>query len=100
MWRTTARALRLLGRSAGLLILGAAAASAQQGPIVVDVGPAQPAARDISVDVVLGMFAMAGALLALAALGGVLVAGAVVLYKRHRDATDAPVGPTHTQLKL
>jgi hypothetical protein len=74
-------------------------AAPPQGPIVVDVAPAVAPARDISVDTVLGMFAMTGVLLAFAAVGGLVVAGAVILYKRRRELTDDGA-PTHTRLEL
>ncbi len=70
-----------------------------QGPIVVDLAPAPTPARDISVDTVLGIFAMAGVLLTIAVVGGVIVAGLVIVYKRRRDLTDDGA-PTHTRLKL
>ena len=73
----------------------------QQNPIVVDLGTQPPPARDISIDTVLGIFALAGAFLAAAAIGSVLVAGGMLLYKRRRDASNAELGsPTHTQLGL
>jgi hypothetical protein len=74
-------------------------ATPPNGPIVVDLGQSPAPARDISVDVVLGMFAMAGVLLAVAAVGGVIVAVGVVLYKRRREAIDDGA-PSHTRLKL
>ena len=73
----------------------------QQNPIVVDLGPAPSPARDISIDTVLGIFALAGAFLAAAAVGSVLVAGAMLLYKRRRDASSPEgIDPTHTRLQL
>ena len=73
----------------------------QQNPIVVDLGTQPPPARDISIDTVLGIFALAGAFLAAAAVGSVLVAGGMLLYKRRRDASNPDgMGPTHTQLGL
>ena len=73
----------------------------QQNPIVVDLGTQPPPARDISIDTVLGIFALAGAFLAAAAVGSALVAGGMLLYKRRRDAANPEaMGPTHTQLGL
>jgi hypothetical protein len=73
----------------------------QQNPIVVDLGTQPPPARDISIDTVLGIFALAGAFLVAAAVGSVLVAGGMLLYKRRRDASSAEgIDPTHTQLGL
>jgi predicted phage tail protein len=51
----------------------------QQNPIVVDLGTQPPPARDISIDTVLGIFALAGAFLAAAAVGSALVAGGMLL---------------------
>lgn len=75
----------------------------QQNPVVIDVSQAPGrAARDISIDVVIGIFAMAGTFLAAAAVGSVLVAGAIILLKRWRDNT--PVGeesgPSHIRLGI
>lgn len=72
----------------------------QQDPIVVEVVKQPEPTRDISIDVVLGMFAMAGVLLLAAAVGSAIVAGAIVLYKRRRDATTPPVQHTHTTLRI
>ena len=73
----------------------------QQNPIVVDLGQQPPPARDISIDMVLGIFMLAGAFLAAAAVGSVLVAGGMMLYKRRRDAAGGDsMGPSHTQLGL
>ena len=69
-------------------------------PIVVDVSENAPEpARDISIDVVLGIFATAGWFLLAAAIGSSMVAVAVLLYKRWRDAS-APVPPPHTHTSL
>lgn len=73
----------------------------QQNPIVVDLGTQPPPpARDISIDTVLGIFALAGVFLAAAAVGSALVAGGMLLYKRRRDAANPDLGPSHTQLGL
>lgn len=72
----------------------------QQNPIVVDLGQRPEPARDVSIDAVLGTFALAGAFLLAAAVGSVLVAGAMFLYKRRRDALSTDVGHTHTRLQL
>lgn len=73
----------------------------QQGPIVVEVGKQPAPSRDISIDVVLGMFKLAGAFLLAAAVGSLLVAGVILLYKRRRDAAaGGGSGPTHTQLRI
>ena len=73
-----------------------------QAPIVVDLKEQAEPARDISIDVVLGMFATAGWFLLAGAIGCLLVAGGVLIYKRWRDA-NAPaviVPHTHTRLQL
>ena len=57
-----------------------------QNPIIVDVGKQPDPTGDISIDFVVGMFAMAGVLLAVAAVGCLIVAGAVVFIKRRRAA--------------
>lgn len=72
----------------------------QQKPIVVDVVQQPQPTRDISIDVVLGMFAMAGVFLAVAAIGSALVAGSILLYKRWRDSSSGGPGTTHTQLRI
>ena len=65
----------------------------QQQPIVVDVIKQPPPAKDISIDVVLGMFQMAGVMLLAAAVGG-LIAGLIFIgIRRIRDAS-APASDT------
>ena len=73
----------------------------QQPPIVIEVLRQPEAARDISVDVVLGMFAMAGIVLLVAALGG-LIAGAIfVAIRRFKDASTPPSTDTsHVRLRI
>ena len=72
----------------------------QQNPIVVDVASQPEAAHDISLDVIVGMFAMAGVFLLVAALGSGLVAGGMILYKRWRDASAPPTQSPHTHTSL
>ena len=72
----------------------------QQAPIVVDVIQQPQPTRDISIDVILGMFAMAGVLLAAAAIGSAIVAAGIILYKRWRDASSPHSGHTHTTLRI
>jgi hypothetical protein len=69
-----------------------------QNPIVVEVAKQPPPSRDVSIDAVLGIFALAGMFLLAAAVGSVLVAGGIVLYKRWRG--DAEGDTTHTQLRI
>jgi len=72
----------------------------QQGPIVVEILRQPEAARDISVDVVLGMFAMAGVFLLVAALGG-LVAGAILVgIRRFRDSFRSSTDTGHVRLRI
>jgi hypothetical protein len=72
-----------------------------QNPIVVDLtaDKAEPA-RDISIDVVLGMFATAGWFLLAGAIGCAIVASSVILYKRWRDASAPPMQAPHTHTRL
>ena len=72
-----------------------------QNPIIVDVGRQPDPTGDISIDFVVGMFAMAGVLLAVAVVGCLIVAGVVILVKRRRAATDDSNEMTsHTRLKI
>ena len=70
-----------------------------QEPIVVELTDRTEPARDISIDVVLGIFATTGWFLLAAAVGSVLVGGAVFLYKRWRDSL-APSQPPHSHTSL
>lgn len=72
----------------------------QQEPIVVEVIKQPAAAPDISVEVVLGMFQLAGVALLLALLGGI-VAGAIFIYiRRLRDASTPPTDTEHVRLRI
>ena len=72
----------------------------QQEPIVVEVLKQPEAARDISVDVILGMFALTGAFLLVAALGG-LVAGAIFVgIRRFRDSSAPSTDAGHLRLRI
>jgi hypothetical protein len=72
-----------------------------QNPIIVDVDRQPEPTGDISIDFVVGMFAMAGVLLAIAALGCLIVAGVVILVKRRQQRTHDPGEMTsHTRLKI
>ena len=71
-----------------------------QKPIVVDLAKPSPASHDISIDVVLGMFAMAGIFLLVALVGCSIVAGTMILYKRWRDASAPPQAEQHTHIRL
>ena len=73
----------------------------QQTPIVVELSEPPEPARDISIDVVLGMFATAGWFLLAGAIGCGIVAGSVLLYQRWRDASAPTQAPhTHTRLQI
>ena len=67
----------------------------QQEPIVVEVLSQPEVARDISADVVIGMFSLAGVMLLAAALGGLVVGAIFVGIRRYRDAS-APAVDTET----
>ena len=71
-----------------------------QQPIVVDLAQPSPASHDISIDVVLGMFAMAGIFLLVALVGCSIVAGGMILYKRWRDSSAPPPTEPHTHIRL
>ena len=73
----------------------------QQAPFVVEVLTQPEPTRDISIDVVLGMFEMAGVVLLAAAVGG-LIAGAIfVAVRRMKDASGPPTTDTgHVRLRI
>ena len=72
----------------------------QQDPIIVGVVDQPEAARDISLDVVVGMFSMAGVLLLCAALGGLVVGAIFIAIRRARDAKASPTDSDHVRLRL
>jgi hypothetical protein len=75
--------------------------SLAQNPIIVDVGSQPEPTGDISIDFVVGMFALAGVLLAVAVVGCLIVAGVVIFIKRRRSAMDDSNEMTsHTRLKI
>jgi hypothetical protein len=72
-----------------------------QNPIIVDVARQPDPTGDISIDFVIGMFAMAGVLLAIAVVGCLIVAGVVIFIKRRRASMDDSGEMTsHTRLKI
>ena len=71
----------------------------QQAPIVVDVIKQPPPAKDIGIDVILGMFQMAGVVLLAAAVGGVIVGLIFIGIRRMRDAS-AATEPENENLRL
>ena len=72
----------------------------QQQPIVVEVLKQPEPARDIGADVVLGMFALAGALLLLAAVGGLIVGAIFIGIRRLHDALTPPSDTQHIRLRI
>jgi hypothetical protein len=72
----------------------------QQEPIVVEVFKQPEAARDISLDVVIGMFTMAGLVLLFAALGGLVVGGIFIAIRRARDRRTSSPDSEHVRLRL
>ena len=72
----------------------------QPDPIVVDVIKQPPPARDISIDVVLGMFQMAGVVLLAAAIGGLIVGLIFIAIRRFRDASPPSSDSEHTKLHI
>jgi len=72
----------------------------QQNPIIVDVGKQPNPTGDISIDFVVGMFAMAGVFLLAAAIGSLIVAGIVFAVKRRQAASGTDGATSHTQLKI
>ena len=81
-----------------LLLLAQAQA---QAPVVVDLAKQPDPTPDVGIYRILGMFAMAGVLLAAAAIGSVVVAASMLLYRRWKDASDPDAGQhTHTKLRI
>ena len=72
----------------------------QQKPIVVDLSQKTEASHDISIEVVLSMFAVAGIFLLIALVGCAIVAGGMILYKRWRDASAPPSETQHSHIRL
>lgn len=71
-----------------------------QQPIVVDLTKQPEPTRDISIEVVLSMFAVAGIFLLVALIGCAIVAGATILYKRWRDGSGPPASTPHSHIRL
>ena len=72
----------------------------QLPPIVVEVIKQPEAARDISIDYILTMFATAGVILLAAAVGG-LIAGAIFIgIRRMRDAATPSTDSSHVRLRI
>jgi len=60
----------------------------QPAPFVVQIVEQPEVARDISIDFVVGMFSMAGFVLLAAAIGSILVACGVVVWRRRQERND------------
>ena len=75
----------------------------QDKPIVVEVIRQPEVTRDVSVDAVLGMFALAGVFILIAIVGGLVVGGIYVWIRRKQDASapssDTPV-TSHVKLQI
>ena len=71
-----------------------------QKPIVVDLSTKSKQSHDISIEVVLAMFAVAGIFLLIALIGSAIVAAAMIVYKRWRDASAPPAETQHTHIRL
>jgi hypothetical protein len=71
----------------------------QDTPIIVDVGKPPAPTPDISLDFVVGMFAMAGVFLVSALVGSLIVAGVILFMKRRRQRL-SPDDPGHTTLRI
>ena len=71
-----------------------------QKPIVVDLARQPQPSQDISIQVVLSMFAVAGVFLLVALVGCVIVAGGMILYKRRRDASAPSQDTQHSHIRL
>jgi hypothetical protein len=71
----------------------------QDQPIIVDVGQPPEPTPDISIDFVVGMFAMAGVFLLMALVGSLIVAGVILFMKRRRQRLAAD-DSGHTTLRI
>jgi hypothetical protein len=73
----------------------------QQQPIIVDLSNQPDASRDISVDTALSIFLMPFVVLLALVLGGAIVAGLVVAYKRWRERGDGPmIASDHPSIRI
>jgi hypothetical protein len=71
-----------------------------QGPIVFEVFRQPEITRDIGVDVVLGMFSLAGVMIVAAVVGGLVVGAIFVGIRRHRESGPPPPAPKDRGLGL
>ena len=73
----------------------------QQQPIIVELSKQPEASRDISVDTALSIFLMPFVVLLALVLGGAIVAGLVVVYKRWREKGDGPmIASEHPSIRI
>jgi hypothetical protein len=73
----------------------------QQAPVVIEIAKQPDPTPDVGIYRILGMFAMAGVLLAAAAIRSALVAGGMLLYRRWKDSSDPDAGQhSHTKLRI
>ena len=72
----------------------------QDNPVVVDVIEQPPAARDISIDYIITMFASAGVFLLIAAVGGILVGVLFVLFRRFQERSAPATNSETSHVKL
>ncbi|HLG60033.1 MAG TPA: hypothetical protein VI485_32130 [Vicinamibacterales bacterium] len=72
----------------------------QQTPIIIEVGKPPEATPDISIDFVVGMFAMAGIFLLAALIGSLVVAGSMLVYKRRQQKAASSNETSHTTLRI
>jgi len=72
----------------------------QQTPIIIEVGKPPEATPDISIDFVVGMFAMAGIFLLAALIGSLVVAGSMLIYKRRQQKAASSNETSHTTLRI
>ena len=73
----------------------------QQQPFVVEVLRQPQATPDVSIEAVLGMFALAGVAVLLALVGGVVAGALIVAIKRVRERSDtSPLDTGHARLRI
>ena len=72
----------------------------QQEPIIVDVLKQPTITPDISVNVVLGMFQVAGVFLLAAGIGSLLAGAVLVWIRRRRDASATSADSSHVRLGI
>jgi hypothetical protein len=75
----------------------------QEKPFVVEIIRQPEVTRDVSVDAVLGMFAIAGIAMLCAAVGGLIAGGIFVWIRRMQDASaqsTETVATSHVKLQI